>query len=199
MVILNLFKSYFSRTRLKSKCDSEDKGELSSENQQAIIRVLLLTPFFIYFIIHYEALTTKSGLTHPVMLLVSFYMLSSIFTLLSFQWHPANSHVRRIYTLVSDLLVLTYGLYLGGPSATPCFSVYLWVMVGYGMRYGQLYLLAGTILGASGFSVVLLTNDYWIEQRTTGIGLLFGLIVLPLFYSSLLNKLTNRRVNFWLI
>ena len=195
MALINIYKSYFSRIHLNAKRESEEKAELSSENQQAIIRVVLLTPFFVYFVVHYEALTTKSGLMHPVMVLVSFYMLSSIITLFSFIWHSDDSNIRRIYTLVSDLLVLTYGLYLGGPSATPCFSVYLWVMVGYGMRYGQLYLLAGTILGASGFTVVLLTNDYWIEQRTTGLGLLFGLIVLPLFYSSLLNKLTKAKAD----
>ena len=70
MVVLNKFVSYLSRVSLHAKHESAENTELSSENQQAIIRVVLLTPFFIYFIIHYEALTTTSGLTHPVMLLV---------------------------------------------------------------------------------------------------------------------------------
>jgi len=68
-------------------------------------------------------------------------------------------------------------------------------MVGYGMRYGQVYLLAGTILGSIGFAMVLLTTDYWIEQRTAGVGLLVGLIVLPIFFSSLLSKLTKAKAS----
>jgi two-component system sensor histidine kinase RpfC len=61
------------------------------------------------------------------------------------------------------------------------------------MRYGQIYLLAGTIIGSSCFTAVVLTTNYWIEQRTVAIGLLTGLIILPVFFSSLLRKLTKAR------
>ncbi|MHA1939593.1 MAG: ATP-binding protein, partial [Candidatus Thorarchaeota archaeon] len=42
---------------------------------------------------------------------------------------------------------------------------------------------------------VINTTDYWIEQRTAGIGLLIGLIVLPIFFSVLLNKLTQAKAS----
>jgi len=63
------------------------------------------------------------------------------------------------------------------------------------MRYGQKYLLAATIIGVIEFSAVLITTDYWIEQKTAGIGLLIGLIVLPAFYSVLLGKLTKAKAS----
>jgi len=165
----------------------------SNEREQAILRVVILTPFLIYFLITYTTSTDGNAFSHPVMLLVSLYMVSGLFTLLSFKWNKGTSHPRRIYTLISDLFVISYGLHLGGADSTVCFSVYLWVMVGYGMRYGQVYLLAGTILGAAGFTAVLFTTPYWVEQRAAGYGLLSGLIVLPIFFSSLLSKLTKAR------
>ncbi|MBT8449454.1 MAG: response regulator [Gammaproteobacteria bacterium] len=61
------------------------------------------------------------------------------------------------------------------------------------MRYGQSYLVAGTIIGVIEFTIVLLTTDYWIQQKTAGTGLLIGLIVLPIFFSILLSKLTQAR------
>jgi two-component system sensor histidine kinase RpfC len=63
------------------------------------------------------------------------------------------------------------------------------------MRFGQKYLAAGTVIGATQFIAVIYTTDYWIEQRTAGIGLLIGLIVLPIFFSVLLNKLTQAKAS----
>jgi len=71
--------------------------------------------------------------------------------------------------------------------------VYLWLIVGYGMRFGQKYLLAATIIGVMQFSVVIMTTEYWVQQRTAGVGLLIGLIVLPVFFSVLLGKLTKAK------
>jgi two-component system sensor histidine kinase RpfC len=56
-------------------------------------------------------------------------------------------------------------------------------------------LIAGTIIATIQFSVVLLITDYWIEQRTAGVGLLIGMIVLPVFFSVLLNKLTKAKAD----
>jgi two-component system sensor histidine kinase RpfC len=90
---------------------------------------------------------------------------------------------------------LSFTLHFGGDVATLCFSVYLWLIIGYGMRFGQKYLVAGTVIGVTQFIAVIHTTDYWIEQRTAGIGLLIGLIVLPIFFSALLNKLTQAKAS----
>jgi two-component system sensor histidine kinase RpfC len=121
------------------------------------------------------------------------YYASAYIVLFSFTFHPNISHVRRTYTLITDIGLLSYGLHLGGAEATACFSIYLWLIVGYGMRFGQLYLLGGTILGTVGFTIVLITTDYWVAQKTVGFGLLTGLVALPIYFSSLLRKLTKAR------
>ena len=164
------------------------------EYQQAVIRLTILTSITIYFSLHYYIAGEKNILEQPIGFL-TIYDFIAIFILISFKFVPNKSHTRRVFTLISDLTLLSSTLYIGGATATPCFSIYLWLIVGYGMRFGQIYLLAGTIIASIEFCFVLLLTDYWIEQRTAGIGLLIGMVVLPIFFSVLLNKLTKAKAD----
>ena len=165
----------------------------ANEKEQAILRICLNPLIIIYFYMHYRSHGMLSIPLIPVVTTVLVYQLSAFLVFLSFRPLPNKSNIRRIYTLTTDICFLSYGIHLGGADATAFFFVYLWFIVGYGMRYGQSYLLAGTILGSSCFTAVILTTNYWIEERTAGTGLLVGLIILPIFFSSLLSKLTKAR------
>jgi two-component system sensor histidine kinase RpfC len=164
-----------------------------SEFQQAIIRVIILTAILGYFIARYYITGASNIVTQPMVTLVGLFLAGSYLNLLSFIPIPKKCHIRRVITLLIDISVLSYGLHIGGSSSTVCFSIYLWLIVGYGLRYGQIYLLAGTIIGSLEFMAVITYTDYWEGHKDAGIGLLIGLIVLPLFFSSLLNKLTNAK------
>lgn len=165
--------------------------EGSSEYQQAVIRVVILSAIFIYFV----SIDYLSGIhpitSQPMVILVGTFFAGSLLNILSFRFIPGKCITRRVITLLVDLSVLSFGLHIGGSAATVCFSVYLWLLVGYGLRYGQSYLFAGTVIGSIEFTAVLLYTDYWIEQQIAGLGLLIGLIALPIFFSSLLRKLTK--------
>jgi two-component system sensor histidine kinase RpfC len=168
------------------------RSSTNSEFQQAVIRLVILASITVYFSLHYYLSGQENILNQPVGFL-TIYDFLAILILFSFKIIPGTSHIRRSFTLLSDLTLLSFTLHIGGDEATICFSIYLWLIVGYGMRFGQKYLLAATIIGVIEFSIVLLTTEYWIEQRTAGAGLLIGLIVLPAFYSVLLGKLTNAK------
>ena len=167
----------------------------SGEFEQAVIRVIILSLVLLYFTGYHYFLNHADILSQPMVVLVGLFVGFSLFNLLSFRAYPGKSHTRRIINLLVDLSVLSYGLYLGGSAATVCFTIYLWLMVGYGLRYGQIYLFAGTIIGAVEFTAVITYTEYWQHQRTTGIGLLIGLVALPVFFSSLLRKLTNAKAS----
>ena len=169
------------------------KKESSKEREQARARTISLPTIIAYFYFHYypSGIETFQIHSQPVVQLVLTYLGISLIVLFSFKLFPGKSSARRTFTLITDIGFFSYGMHLGGAEATACFAVYLWVIIGYGMRFGQSYLVGGTILGVLGFLAVLLTTDYWIEQRTAGMGLLTGLVVLPVFFSSLLKKLTN--------
>ena len=146
----------------------------------------------VYLSVHYSFTEQVNILEQPVGFL-TVYDFIAIIILASFKLWPHETQFRRAFTLVSDLSFLSLTLHYGGDVATICFSVYLWLIIGYGMRYGQLYLAAGTIIGVIEFTIVLLTTEYWIQQKTAGSGLLIGLIVLPIFFSILLSKLTQAK------
>jgi len=164
----------------------------NGEFQQAVIRLVILAAITVYFSSHYYMTKQANILEQPIGFL-TIYDFTAILILYSFKFIPGVSHTRRSFTLLADLTLLSFTLHIGGDEATLCFSVYLWLIIGYGMRFGQKYLLAGAIIGVVEFTVVILTTDYWIEQRTAGIGLLIGLIVLPIFFSVLLGKLTKAK------
>jgi two-component system sensor histidine kinase RpfC len=167
--------------------------EGSSEFQQAVIRVIILTAILAYFLLRYYITGATGITTQPMVVLVGLFLAGSFVNLLSFIPMPGKCHPRRIITLLVDTSVLSYGLHIGGSSSTVCFSIYLWLIVGYGLRYGQIYLLAGTIIGSLEFTAVISYTDYWEGHKDAGVGLLIGLIVLPLFFSSLLSKLTKAK------
>ena len=167
--------------------------EGSSEFQQAVIRVVILIAILTYFLLRYYLSGVSGIITQPMVVLVGLFLAGSFLNLLSFIPIPGKCHTRRVVTLLVDTSVLSYGLHIGGSSSTVCFSIYLWLIVGYGLRYGQIYLLAGTIIGSLEFTAVISYTDYWESHKDAGIGLLIGLIVLPLFFSSLLSKLTKAK------
>jgi len=171
---------------------SAPNDKSGGEFQQAIIRLIILSSITIYFSIHFYVSGEPSLIDQPIGILAT-YDFIAILILFSFKLIPGKSHIRRTFTLIADLTLLSLTLHIGNEAATACFSVYLWLIIGYGMRFGQKYLFAGTVIATLEFIAVLMTNDYWIEQRTAGAGLLVGLVVLPIFFSILLSKLTKAK------
>jgi len=165
----------------------------TSEYQQAVIRVVILSATLLYFVIRSYHSGSQNITTDPMVALVGLFLAASFINILSFRFINDKCTTRRTITLIVDLTVLSYGLHLGEDASTICFSIYLWLMIGYGLRYGQKYLIAATIIGTVEFYFVLQHTDYWLEQRTAGAGLLIGLIILPVFFSSLLRKLTSAK------
>jgi two-component system sensor histidine kinase RpfC len=184
---------YISTLAERFRPNYELTEEGRNEYQQAIIRVIILSATLLYFVVSHLIADDGNLTSQPMVVLVSLFVAASLANILTFRAVPGLSHIRRTSTLIVDLSVLSYGLHLGGAAATVCFPIYLWLIVGYGLRYGQKYLLAGTIIGTTEFLAVLAFTGYWIEQRTTGVGLLIGLIVLPIFFSTLLSKLTKAK------
>jgi len=120
---------------------------------------------------------------------VASYLVFSLAVLASFAWWPRPNHVRRVVTLVADLGITTYAAYRGGELLAPCFAIYMWLILGYGIRYGQRYLVAATFLGTCGYLFVVLTHPFWKPHTYISMGMFLALVVIPMFVSVLLGKL----------
>jgi two-component system sensor histidine kinase RpfC len=98
---------------------------------------------------------------------------------------------RPLVSMAGDLTALTIVMLMTQEVGALFYGIYLWIIVGNGLRYGVHALIRSHALGVTGFIVVILVNDYWSEHRTLAAGLLLTLILIPVFTFKLLKRLSQ--------
>ncbi len=161
-----------------------------TEHEQVLVRIAITLVAGVY--LSWFALFGESpkSVSHGLNT-IGLYLLFSLAMMALIAYNPGVSVSRRMTSMFGDMGMISYLLFYYGDIMAPLYIVYLWVSSGYGLRYGNRYLLASTILSALGFSLVLINNDYWLSNSSTGWGLWFGLIILPIYFASLLAKLSG--------
>ncbi len=102
---------------------------------------------------------------------------------------PAASPARRFVAIATDIGTTALLLRLVGEPASVFIFVYLWIIVGNGLRYGERYLYIAMALGVSSYLWVMAVTPFWIAHRYVAIGTLLSLILLPAYFASLLRKI----------
>lgn len=93
--------------------------------------------------------------------------------------------------MIADLGAVTFGMLFTREIGTLFYGIYLWVILGNGIRYGTRSLIRSQILSLSGFLTVILLNDYWHAHMTLAVGLLLTMILVPLYTYRLLERLNQ--------
>ena len=149
-----------------------------TEFQQAIIRLLIVVGFYLYFLVnpqfHGEALENQ---VHYLGISLSLISLGLVFGTLV---DPGISVVRRVIGMVHDFTVATYMLSISNETGAAIVAVYLWVTLGNGFRFGMPYLLSSTLASGVGFAVVYQFNPFWQHHTPLWWGIWITLIVVPL-------------------
>jgi two-component system sensor histidine kinase RpfC len=163
-----------------------------SEHEQALIRAVITAILFFYL----NWSMSRDGRLDPgevsLLWLCGLYHLFSLGLFVAITVGPAEkSPLRRYLGMAGDLCLTAYGISVVGDMAGPLYVVLLWVIFGNGFRFGRRYLFAASILGTISFGVAIYLNAYWRNHLTLAIGLQLGLLVLPLYISSLLKKLST--------
>ncbi|MEZ4387142.1 MAG: ATP-binding protein [Candidatus Krumholzibacteriia bacterium] len=110
-------------------------------------------------------------------------------------WHawvtrrPRRDVWRRPLAMTADLGIMVFWMHLGNAWATSYYPIFLWVIIGNGLRFGRRQMLGGILLGAAGLGWLILNNDYWSANRSLGVGLVLGVAVLPIFFLTVLRRL----------
>jgi two-component system sensor histidine kinase RpfC len=172
------------RARLNARPDSE--------HEQAIVRLALVSVIVAY-------LTLTDWLGHestrePVLyVLFGLYLAVAVGLLIEICRRPEACPRRRMIGMVGDNVAIATCMYLTTDLGAPLFGVFLFVTFGNGFRYGRFYLFASQAMAIAGFSSVLVLNPYWHDQGALGLGLLFSMIILPLYVSTLLTRIQRAR------
>ncbi len=162
-----------------------------SEHGQAMVRLGVLFVVLVYLLIrpalHVEG--EQSSTAVLLMVAVGFVVGSGI--LVGILLKPGVSHVRRAIGMASDYGLMGVAMIQMGEPLAWVYVILMWVTVGNGLRYGTHYLRAAVAMAMLSFGAVVFSNEYWLDNFSLGIGLLVGLVAVPMYLSGLLRALTR--------
>jgi two-component system sensor histidine kinase RpfC len=164
------------RARLAARPDSE--------HEQALIRVAIAAGLLLYFI----AIDIVVGEVTQGLVVAGAFLPLSLLIFAAILANPGVSRLRRIGATLLDTGMCTFCMAVSGETGAPLYVIYLWVTFGNGFRYGKPYLYHSLVWSVLGFGLVLAVNDYWVSNRTLGVGLLVGMIVLGLYVAKLVTR-----------
>lgn len=101
--------------------------------------------------------------------------------------------VRRSIGLVVDISGTTMMLLAGGSETAYLYIVYLWIITGYGFRFGVRYMVAASALSIADFTIVIANDTFWGSYLNLSLGMLVGLAVLPAYSATLISRLAKAR------
>jgi two-component system sensor histidine kinase RpfC len=157
-----------------------------SEREQAMLRLGVGLVLFLYLLPH--AITDREANFFLFAAMICYLVLcATVFIWIRIA--PAPSPARRVFAALLDIGSTSAFMYYLGESGAVLYSFYLLIMFGHGFRYGKPYLYNALGFSILGFGLVLWFNDYWIENRTLGLGLLVGMILLAFWVGKMVTRL----------
>ncbi|MFT8674559.1 MAG: response regulator [Acetobacter sp.] len=106
---------------------------------------------------------------------------------------PRSIRLRRVVAMLLDFGAVSYELHIGGWSTAWLSPAYLWVIFGNGFRFGSGFLLLAMGIGTVAFGLMLWSTPFWHLQPPLAVGMLAGVIIVPLYALALIRKLSQAR------
>ncbi len=124
---------------------------------------------------------------------VTLYLFATVAFIVAQIRNPAQSSPRIILGIIADVAIISCCLRIGGQAMTVLYSVLLWLILGNGFRFGVRFLLAAMVIAIIGFVTVVSTTAFWRSQPALSFGLGSGLVILPLYATTLVRKLSQAK------
>ncbi len=162
-----------------------------SEHAQALVRITLILLILGYVLLPSSRADLTPDQYHDVLAIVLTGLGLSLGIFAALLAWPGRSDLRRGIGMLADYGLMAAGMIRMGEPLAWVYVVVMWVTVGNGLRYGNRYLLVAVAMAAASFGSVLVLTDFWHQVRSLGLGLLVGLVAVPMYLSSLLRQLTR--------
>ncbi len=160
----------------------------TGEQEQALLRVAFAIIIFTHQLSSFEENLASRSQEIVLGFSGGFLIFSLIFMSVVFS-SIKPSEVRQFLAMLVDLSAVTYVMLMTEETGTLFYGIYLWVIVGNGLRYGTKSLVRSHILSIIGFVAVILLNDYWHKHTTLSVALLLTLFLIPLYIYKLLDRM----------
>jgi len=168
--------------RLKQRADSE--------HEQSLFRIAIGLLATVYSLIYYA--NQKIDI-NPLLISGPFLIYASA-NFVHIVLVPKPMPMRRLIGMVMDFGTTTAMMLVLNEYGAVMTFIFLWVVVGYGFRFGQKYLYLAMALAVPGFVVVATLTPYWREQPYVSAGYIICLLVLPIYFSALLKKYQKQQM-----
>jgi len=165
----------------------------SSDQEQGLLRIGISLSILIYQAFNWPDTAEAQEMLHTSVVFICGFLSFSVLSFVSTLIWPAPWVSRRITSIIIDISMFSYGLYLTGPTGAPWYGVYLWVTLGNGFRYGEKYLYLSAVLSMAGFGTVMFTSPYWHGHMELGFGLVATLLVIPAYSALLIRRLNEAK------
>ncbi|MCK9996366.1 MAG: response regulator [Candidatus Krumholzibacteria bacterium] len=160
--------------------------ELSQSRARVVITGICLLVFSVVGV--HKGLAQSDQLVQGLVVCLLYLIFSVSWYVMVYRL-PGKWPMRRYVTILADLGIMTYWLHFGDKHVASYYPIFLWVIIGNGIRFGERHLKVGIVTGTLGFGSLLIFNDFWKAHMEIGAGMLLGVLVLPIFFLSVLRRL----------
>ena len=164
-------------------------GEMTQEQGQALTRVVLAALGAVVFFAAREY-----GHGDQPFLLALAYMLAGVFHLSFVSRHKNDFLWRRYVVIVLDLAIATLLTSHFSGEGLAFYPLFLWVIIGNGLRYGQHHMQVATLFGLLGFTGAMASSGFLWAQPAVYIGLMAGLALMPKFFLVMIDRLAEANI-----
>ncbi|MES9830964.1 MAG: ATP-binding protein [Candidatus Thiodiazotropha sp. DIVDIV] len=161
------------------------------ESEQSLVRLAIALLMCVYTLSIYFFVSVDESKTLFIFALI--YAVCSLLIIMAIGWRPKRYRLRRLFTMLFDVNMVTVVMWFGGESAAMLYVFYLWVSLGNGFRFGTPSLYFTSAFATLGFASVIVISDFWREQQILGVGLLVGLMVTTLYVALLLQRIEREK------
>ena len=153
---------------------------LGGVKKQAKIRLYL--SFVIVIYLGYLALfSNESEIVKEYVTLINILQFIYSVSIFVLSYYERLDFQLRWIGMLGDIFSLSLAIYVINDLGAAFYPVYFWIILANGIRFGTRYLDAAVILSAISFSIVLCLSPYWLTHIEFGVGLLLGMIVIPIY------------------
>ncbi len=164
--------------------DTDANRVVKEEQSQSIARLIYAIVTCIYFYWLNHAPVNIISILPDLKLgnwLSVFIVVFTLSIFLHTRLFPKPMLIRQVIAILGDIGSITVGMYALGNMGNVFFPLYLWVVIGNGLRFGEKHLIFAQTLSLLGFSFVIWMTTFWQNHMPLTIGLFLSLIILPVF------------------
>ncbi len=173
----------FTKAHLKQFLASRQYDE---ELLQALTRVTFFTILLFMMNVMYDTYLSNRSVQWA-------FALFSLFIVIHTAWiikQPGKYFYRRFIAIVADIGFVSYLTYMMGINSIIFYPLFLWIIMGNGIRFGEKYFYTALAVTVFFLSFAIYFNPFWSTHADLGMALIISLILI-----TMLNKKTLKRIN----